>query len=308
MPGMAELGAKDGRWTFDGEIVRIVPGHDRGVHKLRQTLGERAVPLAAIAGIAYEPGKKGGRLKLRLRDGADPLVQATGGNLVAAADPYCLAVPVEFTGTAEYFADELRNALLLEQVPEGPAERYLVPGPAVPLSCNGTDGSATFDGEAVRLSWNWVTEESKKSAGSRSLNLSEIEAVEWQVGSGFSDGCLRFRARGATTGLAPKHDPHSLTLWDTQKQVAGSALLAAAVVARLPHPADRDTGTPALEQSTTPPLALSKDPAPADLAPPSGEEHDALLRRLRELAALRTEGVLSESEFEDAKRAVLRRF
>jgi hypothetical protein len=26
---------RDGSWTFDGDLVRIVPGHDRRVNKLR---------------------------------------------------------------------------------------------------------------------------------------------------------------------------------------------------------------------------------------------------------------------------------
>lgn len=128
---------RDGTWTFDGEILRIVPGHDRSVNKLRQLLGEVAIPLTAVAGIAYEPGKKGGRLRLRLREGADPFTQAARGRISEAADPYQLAVDPDRTGVAEYFVDEVRNALVIEQVPDGPSDRYLLPGPGLPLAVSG---------------------------------------------------------------------------------------------------------------------------------------------------------------------------
>lgn len=47
---MAEIIQKDGTWTFDGDAVRIVPGRDKGVGLLRQTLGEVVVPLRARRG------------------------------------------------------------------------------------------------------------------------------------------------------------------------------------------------------------------------------------------------------------------
>lgn len=57
---MAEIIQRDGTWHFDGETVRIVPGRGKGIHPLRQELGERAVPLRALAGISFEPDRKGG--------------------------------------------------------------------------------------------------------------------------------------------------------------------------------------------------------------------------------------------------------
>ncbi len=41
------------------------------------------------------------------------------------------------TGVAEYFVDEVRNALLIEQVPDGPVDRFLLPGPSLPVSGGG---------------------------------------------------------------------------------------------------------------------------------------------------------------------------
>ncbi len=83
---MAEIIQKDGTWVFDGDTLRLTPGRDKNVSLLRRELGELLVPLAALAGISFEQGKKSGRLRLRLRDGADPLLHATGGRLAEPHD------------------------------------------------------------------------------------------------------------------------------------------------------------------------------------------------------------------------------
>ncbi|MBM7167847.1 DUF4429 domain-containing protein [Streptomyces sp. G44] len=294
---MAEIIQRDGTWTFDGETLRLVPGHDKSVSLLRKTLGELAVPLEALAGIAFEHGKKSGRLRLRLRDGADPLLQATGGKLADSGDPYRLAVEPDRYGVAEYLVDEVRGALLVEQIPAAPCTAYLLPGPSVPLSVSAGDGTASFDGEHVRLEWNWKTEEAKSAAGSRSLALADIAAVEWQPALGLENGCLRFTLRDAPAKTAartpPKYDPNAVELWGFKKDPL-MALVAAAVQARLPHPA-----APAAP-SDSPPAVTSPPAAPA-------EDHDALLRRLRELGELHRAGILTEEEFTAAKQAVLRR-
>ncbi|GAA0458435.1 DUF4429 domain-containing protein [Streptomyces stramineus] len=296
---MAEILQTDGAWTFDGDTIRIVPGRERGVHLLRQTLGELAVPLEAVSGIAFEPGRRSGRLRLRLRPGADPLGQAAQGRLPDAADPYQLKVDPDRSGVAEYFVDAVRNALLLEQVPDGPADRYLLPGPPVPLSVSAGDGMAAFDGERVRLEWNWTTEDSKSSAGAQSFPLSEISTVEWLPSAGLENGYLRFVTARSAPGLPPKYDPRSVELFGFKKDPL-MALVAAAVLARLPHPSGPREAAPA----DAAPKALSAPAAGADRA----EDHDALLRRLRELGELRSAGILTEEEFTAAKQAVLKRF
>lgn len=292
---------RDGTWTFDGEILRIVPGRDRSVKKLRQLLGEVRVPLEAVAGIAYEPGKKGGRLRLRLREGADPFSQAARGRIADAADPYQLVVDADRTGAAEYFVTEVRNALVIEQVPDGPSERYLMPGPELPVVVPAGDGSATFDGESIRLEWNWAAEEVKKSAGSQRFTLKDLNSVEWSPATGMENGCLRFHVKGVTPHkFAPKHDPHCLVLWGFDKEVRTTALLVAAVLARLPHPSGAHP--PAVE----PPVEPLSIEAPA--APAGSDDPDSLLRRLRELGDLHKDGILTDEEFTTAKQALLRRF
>ncbi|MFE1442127.1 DUF4429 domain-containing protein [Streptomyces sp. NPDC058739] len=290
---MAEIIQKDGTWIFDGDALRLTPGRDKTVGLLRRELGELLVPLRALAGISFEQGKKAGRLRLRLREGADPLLQATGGRLAEPHDPYQLTVESDRYGVAEYFTDEVRNALLLDQVPSDPVDRYLLPGPRVPLSASAGDGTAAFDGERVRLEWNWKTEEAKSSAGSRTLDMSDITAVEWHPAAGLENGHLRFTVRDFPTKLSPKYDPHAVELWGFKKDPL-MALVAAAVQARLPHPAAPADDTAGTRQIS---------PAPA----PPEDDHDALLRRLRELGELHRSGVLTDDEFAVAKQAILKR-
>ncbi|GAA2228739.1 DUF4429 domain-containing protein [Streptomyces amakusaensis] len=293
---MAEIIQKDGTWTFDGETVRVVPGSDKSVGALRRSLGELAVPLAALAGISYEPGRKSGRLRLRLREGADPLLQITRNKLDESSDPYRLAVENDRTGVAEYFVDAVRNALLLEQIPAGRVDRYLLPGPELPVTASAGDGTAAFDGERIRLSWNWKTEESKASGGERVFALADVEAVEWLPSSGLENGALRFDLTRTPTKAPAKYDPYSVELWGFRKDPL-MALVAAAVVARMPHPYAQ-AGPAAITPAA---------PAAAPGGPPSGgSDQDALLRRLRELGELRQSGILTEEEFSTAKQAILR--
>ncbi|MET7480989.1 DUF4429 domain-containing protein [Streptomyces sp. NPDC005648] len=293
---MAEIIQRDGTWVFDGDALRLTPGRDRNVSLLRRTLGELVVPLGALAGVSFEQGKKAGRLRLRLRDGADPLLHASGGRLTEPNDPYQLLVESDRYGVAEYFVDEVRNALLLDEVPSDPVDGYLLPGPSVPLSVSAGDGTASFDGEQVRLEWNWKTEDAKAAAGARTLAVGDLVAVEWQPAVGLENGHLRFEVRGAATKAPPKYDPNSVELWGFKKDPL-MALIAAAVQARLPHP----SAAPLPDPESRP---LRK------LAPAGGQredDHDALLRRLRELGELHRTGVLTDEEFQLAKQAILGR-
>ncbi|MGW7378471.1 DUF4429 domain-containing protein [Streptomyces sp. NPDC054794] len=294
---MAEIIQKDGTWAFDADALRLTPGRDKNVSLLRKTLGELVVPLGALAGISFEQGKRSGRLRLRLRDGADPLLQATGGRLTEPHAPYQLTVESDRYGVAEYFVDEVRNALLLDEVPADPVSGYLLPGPSVPLSVSAGDGTAGFDGEHVRLEWNWKTEDAKAAAGARSLDVTEITGVEWQPAAGLENGHLRFTVRGAPTKAPPKYDPNAVELWGFKKDPL-MALVAAAVQARLPHPSGAAVADVRPE--------LPELPAQRS-APPAEDDHDALLRRLRELGELHRTGVLTDEEFTLAKQAVLKR-
>ncbi|MEU1512356.1 DUF4429 domain-containing protein [Streptomyces sp. NPDC005811] len=297
---MAEILQKDGTWVFDGDALRLTPGRDKGVGLLRKELGELVVPLGALAGISFEQGKRGGRLRLRLRDGADPLLHATGGRLTEPHDPYQLLVESDRFGVAEYLVDEVRHALLLDGVPAGPVDAFLLPGPAVPLSFAAGDGTASFDGEQVRLEWNWKTEDAKAAAGTRVIRVEDVVGVEWQPAVGLENGHLRFTVRHAPTKAPPKYDPNAVELWGFKKDPL-MALVAAAVQARLSHPA---TAAGDAVRAAVPPSGPEPE-IPAARA--AADDHDALLRRLRELGALHRDGVLTDEEFTLAKQAVLRR-
>ncbi|MFD0340535.1 DUF4429 domain-containing protein [Streptomyces sp. NPDC127117] len=319
---MAEIIQRDGTWTFDGESVRIVPGRGKGIHPLREGLGECVVPLRALAGISLEPDRKGGRLRLRLREGACPVLRAADGRLKDTADPYQLAVEKDRNGVAEFFVDEVRNALLVEQVPADAVDGFLLPGPAVPVAGGGGDGTASFDGETVRLTWNWKAKEAKTSGGPVSFPVSEVTGVHWVPAIGLENGHLRFVRGGETApAQAAEYDPYSLDLWGLSKKEYTAVLVAAAVLVRLPGAAGRAAGPGGTPVKAGPaevaapgiavPAAPAEVAAPGTTAPaapaPAGDDHDVLLRRLRELGELHRSGVLTDDEFTAAKQAVLKR-
>ncbi|MFJ4583945.1 DUF4429 domain-containing protein [Streptomyces echinatus] len=294
---MAEIIQRDGTWAFDGSTVRIAPGPHRSVPLFRQTYGEIAVPLEAVAGVVYEPERRHGRLRMRLREGADPLLQATGGRLPESADPYRLAVDADRSGVAEYIAEEIRHALLLDQVPREPTAGYLLPGPPVPVSVRSSDGTVSFDGGQVRIDWADTADRVKRATGPRVIALGDLVQVEWLPNSGYEDGFLRFVTR--ETGfskLPPERDPYALDLWGSVRRDLLTALVAAAVTARLPHPSTR-----------TEDASAGRRPATAAVPAQDGH-HDVLLRRLRELGELHRDGVLTDEEFTMTKAVILRGF
>ncbi|MEU9185192.1 DUF4429 domain-containing protein [Streptomyces sp. NPDC048484] len=309
---MAEIIQRDGTWAFDGSTVRITPGLHRSVPLFRQTYGEVAVPLEAVAGVVYEPERKRGRLRLRLREGADPLLQATGGRLPDAADPYRLSVDIDRSGVAEYVAEEIRHALLIEQIPKEPAGAYLLPGPPVPVSVRSSDGTVSFDGARVRIDWSDTSDRVKRATGPRIIGLPDVVQVEWLPNSGYEDGYLRFVTRDSVfSKLPPEKDPFTLDLWGSARRDLLTALVATAVMARLPHPStgtgEHVQGDP-LQTSET--RQQSQQPQPPQTSPQNTPQniHDVLLRRLRELGELHRDGVLTDEEFATTKAAVLRGF
>ncbi|MEU9978982.1 DUF4429 domain-containing protein [Streptomyces sp. NPDC051014] len=294
---MAEIIQRDGTWAFDGSTVRITPGRHRSVPLFRQTYGEIAVPLEAVAGVVHEPERKQGRLRLRLREGADPLLQATGGRLPEAADPYLLTVDGDQSGVAEYVVAEIRQSLLLDQVPKEPTKAYLLPGPPVPVSVRSSDGTVSFDGTQVRIDWADTSDRVKRATGPRIIGVGDLVQVEWLPNSGYEDGFLRFVTRETVFSKLPaERDPYALDLWGSVRRDLLTALVAAAVTARLPHPSTR-TGAEHADRDRPPAVPRR-----------SADHHDVLLRRLRELGELHRDGVLTDEEFAVTKAAVLRSF
>jgi hypothetical protein len=308
---MAEVLVPGGGWTFDGDLLRIVLGSVRRADQLRRARGEITVPVVAIAGVTFSPGRRA-ELRLRLRDGADPFLQVGGGLLSDQFDPYRLAIPASSGGAAEYLVDEIRNTLTIEQVPPGAVDHYLVAGPAVPLSARADDGVASFDGSHVRLEWTRWASPAKTLAGPQLISLDAITGLEWSPMTATRTGFLRFNVRDNAPRPA-QEDPACLTWgamrrnrWGsfvsvkTKAQAMGgtTSMVAAAVAARLPHPY-RTSDTAAITE-----IPPGRQPAVG----PDRADHDALLRRLRELGTLRDEGMLTDDEHKAAKQAVLRQF
>lgn len=294
---MAEIIQRDGTWAFDGSTIRITPGLHRCVPLFRQTYGEVSVPLEAVSDVVWEPERKRGRLRMRLREGADPLLQATGGRLPDAADPYRLTVDADRGGVAEYVAEEIRHALLLDRIPKEPTSAYLLPGPPVPVSVRSSDGTVSFDGTQVRIDWADTADRVKRATGPRIIALGDLVQVEWLPNSGYEDGFLRFvTPETVFSKLPPERDPYTLDLWGSVRRDLLTALVATAVTARLPHP------------STRPGAGYDGRDRRRTAVPGRVDHHDVLLRRLRELGELHRDGVLTDEEFAMTKAAVLREF
>ncbi|MFD5268672.1 DUF4429 domain-containing protein [Streptomyces sp. NPDC058335] len=266
-------------WEFESDSVLI--RYERGIRtpKLFSALGERRIPLAAIEAVTLEPGRRGTVvLRIAPRPGADPLTEAAAGQLKDNCDPYRLVLPGERDALAEYYADELRAGL----TESGPAERFLVAAPEVPLSFKAYDAKASFDGRTVRFRWFWTGASSAKwKAGDQSFAVSELSGVEWRSPEVF-EGYLRL-LRGDDLPAQADQDPATVVFGLGYGAVHESLPFAAAVLSAV-----RRGGGPMAAVAASSPR---RDPA--DVA-----------ERIRHLGELHTAGLVTDEEF-SAKKAEL---
>ncbi len=268
-------------WEFESDSVLI--RYERGIRtpKLFQALGERRVPLDAIAGVTLTRGRRGTVvLRVEPRPGADPLMEAAAGQLKESGDPYRLVLPAEREVLAEYYADELKS-LLRES---GPAERFLVEPPKGPLSFKAYDGKATFDGRTVNFRWFWTGASSAKwKAGDQTFPVGELSGVEWRSPEVF-EGHLRLVRRDAGASAAQAdQDPAAVVFGLGYGPVHESLPFAAAVLAAV--------------RASSPVAAVSaagprRDPA--DIA-----------ERIRHLGELHQAGLVTDEEFSVKKAELL---
>ncbi|MGI5198453.1 DUF4429 domain-containing protein [Streptomyces sp. CA-288835] len=274
-------------WEFDSDSVLI--RFERGIRtpKLFQALGERRIPIEAIAAVTLTPGKRGTVvLRAEPRPGADPLMEAAAGQLKEACDPYRLVLPGDRETLAEYYADELRAQLIPDDAAE--AERYLVEPPETPLQFKAYDGKASFDGKSVSFRWFWTGASSAKwKAGDQSFAVSELSGVEWRSPEVF-EGHLRLLRREPSAVQQPAQadqDPAAVVFGLGYGPVHESLPFAASVLAavRAAGPSAKSDGAPA---------ARHRDPA--DIA-----------ERIRHLGELHQAGLVTDEEFTSKKAELL---
>lgn len=270
-------------WEFESDSVLI--RFERGIRtpKLFQALGERRIPLEAIAAVTLTQGKRGTVvLRAEPRPGADPLMEAAAGQLKEACDPYRLVLPAERETLAEYYADELRAQLTEDH---SPAERYLVAPPEAPLQFKAYDAKASFDGKSVSFRWFWTGASSAKwKAGDQSFPVAGLSGVEWRSPEVF-EGHLRLLRRDADGASPPQadQDPASVVFGLGYGPVHESLPFAAAVLAAV-----RSAGSGGAVAAASP----RRDPA--DIAD-----------RIRHLGELHEAGLVTDEEFSTKKAELL---
>ncbi|MDA2811851.1 DUF4429 domain-containing protein [Nocardiopsis sp. RSe5-2] len=302
---MSDLSGHQGTWTFGADALHIDYADRWRVHRLLRLLRRCSVPYAAVAGVDFQAGagRRRWRLAVRLADGADPFAASVPG-AEEKGDPFELTGPSDTVLTAEYQADQLRvlaeGAQTTGAAPDpGAVARSLVPAPPFKAYCDG--GEAVFDGAEVRLHWKRPRGRDEQRRGGRVLPLDRLVRVEWVPADQGGWAGIRFTVAGEpSSGGSVRKDPAALGSQDGREQ-ARLRLLAAVVNAHLPTGAgaaaalgDREGGAPEQVEA----------PAP-DAGPRS--EPEEVSRRIRELAALRDDGLVTEEEFAAKKAELLRR-
>lgn len=217
-------------WEFEPDAVVI--RYSRGARgaRLLQALGERRVPHAALAGVELGGGKRG-QVVLRAvpRAGADPVVEAAGGQLKEGADPYRLVLPEAQRVLAEFYRDELRAVIA---GPGEPLVRFLVDAPAPPRAFKAYDAKALFDGRTVTFRWFWTGASTAKwRSGDQSFPVDVLRGVDWRSPE-LLHGYLRLLRRdGGPQPGEPDQDPAAVIFGLGYGPVHESLPFAAAVLA-----------------------------------------------------------------------------
>ncbi|WP_372349013.1 DUF4429 domain-containing protein [Streptomyces sp. KL116D] len=276
-------------WEFETDSVLI--RFERGIRtpKLLQALGERRIPLEAIAAVTLTPGKRGTVvLHAEPRPGADPLMDAAAGQLKEGCDPYRLVLPAERETLAEYYADELREKLVADE--DTRSDGYLVAPPEAPLQFKAYDGKASFDGRSVSFRWFWTGASSAKwKAGDKTFPVGDLSGVEWRSPELF-EGHLRLLHRDAATEQAGQadQDPAAVVFGLGYGPVHESLPFAASVLAAV------RTAGPAAGGQLRAETASAGRRDPADIA-----------ERIRHLGELHQAGLVTDAEFTTKKAELL---
>ncbi|GAA1585232.1 MULTISPECIES: DUF4429 domain-containing protein [Kribbella] len=189
------------RMRYDG----TQPGLDPLTAALRTRLGERVLPVEALQSV--EVGGNG--LRLVLRDGADPLQEV--GGVEVLGDLY------DFPGVdpeqAERVAGEIRRTLARRDVPVAAARWLLAPPPA-PDRISGRDAKLSVANGQLTFTYELRAGRRKKAYGNPwSVPLATILDVQWRPEQGGLGGRGYLRIGTDRTPLdrpKPKHDPAAM--------------------------------------------------------------------------------------------------
>lgn len=310
---MDELRGKQATWRFDGSEIRIQYHTGWFRDAMLQGLGGCTVPVQAIAAVDFRTGtgkRKPWTLALRLRERADPYA-AAGVRLSETSQPFVLFGSPKQELIAEYCADQI--AFAAREAGGGESELPADPivatqlVPSLPVHIQTSEGTGSFDGTVVRFVWTGSSASgSKKREQRREFPLANISDVEWVPSDGWEWGHLRLRTGTADEEepTKPKHDLSCL-LCDEGAEGASTLLLAATILAYrwalgTPH------GSPAQLGAAAPPSLEQPERAP------QSEETDdpqsaVVYERIRQLARLHAEGILTDEEFNTKKAELLNR-
>jgi hypothetical protein len=233
------LAGNNAEWEFEPDALVI--RYSRGVRGVRllQALGERRIPHEALDGVELEESRRGAVLRAVPRPGADPVVEAAGGQLKEGADPYRLVLPEQSRTLAEYYRDELRAQVgphTRRAGEDGPADRFLVAPPSASRSFKAYDAKALFDGRTVSFRWFWTGASSAKwKAGDQNFPVERLSGLDWRSPE-LLHGHLRLLLRDADAGTQPgeaDQDPAAVVFGLGYGPVHESLPFAAAVLAAI---------------------------------------------------------------------------
>ncbi|MFL1377817.1 MULTISPECIES: DUF4429 domain-containing protein [unclassified Nocardiopsis] len=288
---MEELRGHHALWRIDDETVRIRFDSGRKVPTLFKALAGCEVPLAAVREVDFHQGDRrhGWRLRLDLVPGVDPYV-VLGVSARNALTPLVLTGPHDTELVAEYVADKIRDLAryardtLTGELDRTEVARALVARP--PVQARTAEGSASFDGEKVRLQWDgWLASSAKEKEKSREYRLTEIDSVHWHPQVDVTEGYMRIVLRGVTLPEATSLENDFFTLASHGSKGAEETFLMAATLNAY---IGRAPAAPALEGGEA-----------------GGAEE--VFAKIRELGRLHAEGLLTDQEFADKKAELLDR-
>ena len=181
-------------WEFESDSVLI--RFERGIRtpKLFQALGERRIPLEAIAAVTLTPGKRG---TVVLRADAETGRRSADGGGGGTAQGGVRPLPARPARRARDARRVLRGRAARDARDgrRSPPSAIWWQPPEAPLHFKAYDGKASFDGKAVSFRWFWTGASSAKwKAGDQSFPVADLSGVEWRSPEVF-EGHLRLLRR-----------------------------------------------------------------------------------------------------------------